>query len=194
MFLEAARTVFGERGFAEASVAEVVERAGASVGSLYHHFGGKSELFLAVWDDHRLAQQEVAARAVSAARRAGRIDPFDLFLVGSRAFLEATWPSRDLIAMFMDGDTPPGFHHVQRQSTRNWIEKNFRLLRAENLPVNRVIVYLLTTFTGEARREIAAAKNAHEAQELVDAMIGILSRMRSILTAETGPDDLPNPV
>ena len=47
--LDAAREVFTRQGFAEASIADVVERAGSSVGSLYHHFGGKSELFLALW-------------------------------------------------------------------------------------------------------------------------------------------------
>jgi len=42
--LDAARQVFTEQGFTNASIADVVERAGSSVGSLYHHFGGKSEL------------------------------------------------------------------------------------------------------------------------------------------------------
>src|SRR6188508_385483 len=51
-FLDAARVVFAKRGFTEASVTEVVERAGASVGSLYHHFGSKSDLFLALWQRH----------------------------------------------------------------------------------------------------------------------------------------------
>ena len=46
--LDAAREVFTSRGFSEASIADVVERAGSSVGSLYHHFGGKSELFIAL--------------------------------------------------------------------------------------------------------------------------------------------------
>ena len=49
--LDAAREVFTEQGFADASIADVVERAGSSVGSLYHHFGGKSELFIALWQD-----------------------------------------------------------------------------------------------------------------------------------------------
>src|ERR1700722_12464263 len=45
--LNAAREVFTEQGFTEASIADVVERAGSSVGSLYHHFGGETELFCA---------------------------------------------------------------------------------------------------------------------------------------------------
>src|SRR6478672_11082056 len=62
--LDAARRVFTERGFAEASIADIVQRAGSSVGSLYHHFGGKSELFIALWQEHQLAHAEAASQAV----------------------------------------------------------------------------------------------------------------------------------
>jgi AcrR family transcriptional regulator len=62
--LAAAREVFAEAGFAEANIADVVSRAGASVGSLYHHFGGKADLYLAgagaymrgCWDERELAR------------------------------------------------------------------------------------------------------------------------------------------
>src|SRR5260370_27425305 len=67
--LDAARQVFTERGFAEASIADIVQRAGSSVGSLYHHFGGKSELFVALWQEHQLAHEEAASQAVAEARK-----------------------------------------------------------------------------------------------------------------------------
>ena len=37
-------------------------RAGLSVGSIYHHFGGKNELYLALWRRYNLAREEAAAR------------------------------------------------------------------------------------------------------------------------------------
>src|ERR1700751_2362432 len=89
--LDAARAVFAEQGFSEASIADVVERAGSSVGSLYHHFGGKSELFLALWEEHQVALEEAASKAVAAARLDGVTDPADLFAGGARAFLEGSW-------------------------------------------------------------------------------------------------------
>lgn len=49
--LDAARATFLERGVVGASVEEVCERSGASVGSLYHHFGGKEGLAGAVYVD-----------------------------------------------------------------------------------------------------------------------------------------------
>src|SRR5438067_13346059 len=85
--LDAARQVFTERGFAEASIADVVERAGSSVGSLYHHFGGKSELFIALWQDYQQAQEAAASEAVARARKAGLTGPFEMLSEGVRDFM-----------------------------------------------------------------------------------------------------------
>jgi AcrR family transcriptional regulator len=48
--LDAATEVFATRGFTAATMADVVESSGASIGSIYHHFGGKKELFLAIFE------------------------------------------------------------------------------------------------------------------------------------------------
>jgi len=104
--LDAARAVFTGQGFADASIADVVERAGSSVGSLYHHFGGKSELFIALWQDYQQAQEADASEAVARARKAGVTDPFELFSAGARAFMEGCWLRRDL-AVLQDPGSPP---------------------------------------------------------------------------------------
>ena len=83
--LASARAVFTASGFAEASIADVVAGAGASVGSLYHHFGGKAELYLALFEDDQQRQEARAASSVRAARAQGGTDPVELFLAGSRA-------------------------------------------------------------------------------------------------------------
>ena len=48
--LAAARQVFMHEGYAEAGVTDIVAQAGASVGSLYHHFSGKADLYLALFE------------------------------------------------------------------------------------------------------------------------------------------------
>jgi AcrR family transcriptional regulator len=48
--LEAAAEVFAERGFANASVDDIAERAGYSKGALYWHFQSKHELFFALME------------------------------------------------------------------------------------------------------------------------------------------------
>jgi len=51
---DAAMDLIGERGFTEASVDEIVERAGVAKGTVYYHFSGKAELVEALIAD-RLA-------------------------------------------------------------------------------------------------------------------------------------------
>jgi len=48
--VETARVLFWERGYEATSLADVVEKAGARGGSLYHFFRTKEELLLAVLD------------------------------------------------------------------------------------------------------------------------------------------------
>src|SRR5881397_3930751 len=47
--LDAALAVFTERGYHQASIEEIRDRSYASVGSIYHHFGGKEELAAALY-------------------------------------------------------------------------------------------------------------------------------------------------
>ena len=138
VLLDAAREVFAERGFAESSVADVVERAGSSVGSLYHHFGGKSELFLALWEDWQGSQEQRAAEAVTAARREGEQRPLALFVAGARGFLRGSWEGRSLGSLFVDKDGPPGFELMRRTRGHEWLRKNSLLLHARDDAIGRV--------------------------------------------------------
>jgi AcrR family transcriptional regulator len=47
--LDAALDAFTARGYHQASIEEIRARSGASVGSIYHHFGGKEELAAALY-------------------------------------------------------------------------------------------------------------------------------------------------
>jgi AcrR family transcriptional regulator len=51
-FIEAATKVVAEKGFDNATVDDIAEAAGFSIGALYSNFSGKDELFLAVFDGH----------------------------------------------------------------------------------------------------------------------------------------------
>ncbi|WP_242184220.1 TetR/AcrR family transcriptional regulator [Saccharopolyspora soli] len=177
VLLQAAREVFTEKGFAEASVAEVVERAGSSVGSLYHHFGGKTELFLALWEDHQATHEQSAISSVAKARAGGESDPLTLFNVGARAFLEGSWARRDLVRLFMDGDGPPGFELIRRTRGREWVRQNAVLLGAGTDPVDRVTVAVLTTIIGEAGREIATCSSKREANKVLEATLRLIRRL-----------------
>ncbi len=66
--LATARRVFGEAGYAEASMDDLTARAGLTRGALYHHFGDKAGLLAAVVEqidaesDARLTAVEAAAQ------------------------------------------------------------------------------------------------------------------------------------
>jgi AcrR family transcriptional regulator len=175
--LDAAREVFTRQGFADASIADVVERAGSSVGSLYHHFGGKSELFLALWQEHQLAYEEAASTAVAAARQAGVDDPAKLFAAGARAYLDGSWQRRDLALLFSAGDGPPGFEVMRRQRGHEWIRQNDALLRLPDTSLDRLYAAVLTSLIGEGAREVAAAKTRAQAVRIIDAVIEYVSRL-----------------
>src|SRR5258705_9806488 len=67
--LGAARTVFSERGYAGAGIAEIVARAGVSAPVLYHHFAGKTDVYLAVAAD--VYDEVLGALEAGAAGRGG---------------------------------------------------------------------------------------------------------------------------
>ena len=47
--IEAACAVFAEKGFRDATVADICERAGANIAAVNYHFGDKEKLYDAVW-------------------------------------------------------------------------------------------------------------------------------------------------
>src|SRR4051812_45798309 len=58
--LEAARTCFGERGFARATVRDIAGRAGVTHGLVLRQFGSKEQLFLAAVPGHRELDATIA--------------------------------------------------------------------------------------------------------------------------------------
>ena len=176
--LSAARDVFAASGFAEASIADVVGRAGASVGSLYHHFGGKAELYLALFDDYQRGQEERSAAAVREAKSAGEHDPLELFLVGGRCYLEGCWAERDLARMFLAGGGPPGFELVARRRYREWTRRNAQLLGAHgDDPWGEALTLVLTTVISEAGHEVAVCEDEASSKELLDNVLTLIAKI-----------------
>ncbi|MFI0447313.1 TetR/AcrR family transcriptional regulator [Actinomadura sp. 6N118] len=176
--LAAAQEVFADRGYADAGIAEIVERSGISVGSLYHHYGGKAGLYLALWEELTSEQEGSAASAVAAARKEGETDPITLFIAGARAYLEVCWEQREAARLFHGGEGPSGFSLMRRSRARQWIGQNTKLLRGHDGDrATQVLSLVLTTVIGEAGREIALADDEGEATEIIDEVCRILIRL-----------------
>ena len=60
--LVAARQLFGDTGYAATSIDDVAVRAGVTKGAVYHHFGGKANLFQEVYEQ---VMREISDQVVS---------------------------------------------------------------------------------------------------------------------------------
>ncbi|TYK52923.1 TetR/AcrR family transcriptional regulator [Actinomadura decatromicini] len=180
--LSAALEVFADRGYADAGIAEIVERSGISVGSLYHHYGGKAGLYVALWEELSAEQEASAAQAVSAARKGGEADPIALFIAGARAYLRVCWERREAARLFLAGEGPSGSSLMRRSRAQKWIAQNTKLLGGPSggAPAGRpeqVLSLVLTTVIGEAGREIATAEGEADATEIIEEVCRILIRL-----------------
>jgi len=85
--LDAAREIFTVRGFADASMEEIAERAGVTRGPLYHYFDDKQDLFRAVYAE---VERYLAEKVLLGIR--SRVGPgasaWEQVHAGNQAFLD----------------------------------------------------------------------------------------------------------
>ncbi|HWD62784.1 MAG TPA: helix-turn-helix domain-containing protein [Humibacter sp.] len=178
--LDAARDVFIEEGYADANIAHIVERSRLSVGSVYHHFNGKADLFLALWQEFEAVYSEAATAAVAEARHAGVTDPVDLFVAGSRGYLDVARDNSQLTLLFRGGDGPPGYDTMGLRVGAEWMKNNLTLLGLDDTPANRLRVRTLISAVVEGERAIAAVEDRSMIDELVVEALAIVRRVASV--------------
>jgi AcrR family transcriptional regulator len=82
--MDAARTLFAERGYAATTTADVARHAGVSEGIVFHHFGSKADLLEAVASDYGRGLAQAMFEIASAA--AGQAPPADRMLRAAFAY------------------------------------------------------------------------------------------------------------
>lgn len=177
--LTAARDVFCASGFAQAAVTDIVAKAGASVGSLYHHFNGKADLYLTLFEDFQVRQQERTREAINAVRAAGETDPMRLFIAGAGAYLHGCLVERDVARLFISGDGPPGFDRIMRQRLNKWARRNAALFHTDDGGVDEALVIVLTGAMAGAVSEIALLDDEDVARRQADEIMAIVGTIRS---------------
>lgn len=95
--LDAAASVFAQRGYRRASVEEISSTAGYTIGALYSNFAGKEEVLLAL-----LEQQiaRIAERIVTAARAAD--DPVDKLRAAAREWMAFLDDEPEMYALMIE--------------------------------------------------------------------------------------------
>lgn len=171
--LDAAKETFVTSGFAEAGVTDVVARAGASVGSLYHHFSGKADLYLTLFEEFQKRQAQRTRQAVQEARAAGETGPMPQFLAAARAYLEGCLAERDLAALFLRGDAPPGFEVVMRERLRQWARRTAALFEHED-----ALVLVVTGALAAVVQEVTLSDDPAEARRMAEDALRIIGNIR----------------
>lgn len=106
--IAAARALFVEKGFAEASTPDIVKRAGVTRGALYHHFADKEALFRAVVEAEALAVRDAIDAIVPA------LEAEDALSLGSRAFFAAMAVEGRTRLLLVDGPAVLGIEAMDR--------------------------------------------------------------------------------
>lgn len=107
--IKIARKLFAERGYADTATEEVVRRARVTRGALYHHFKDKKDLFKAVLldEEKRLAESTALASA-------GEIDPLNMMVKATEAFLDECLDPAVRQIVLIDGPAVLGWEQYRK--------------------------------------------------------------------------------
>ncbi len=173
--LDAATEVFATRGFTAATMADVVAASGASVGSIYHHFGGKNELFLAIFERVAAAVDE---RIEAVMGQAGEgADPRRVFELHVRAYLEAMWENRRLAGVLTSGDAPPGFEVTRRDRMQAAFRHWMAVLGLDKSVRGQLLSRILVATMAESSLMVAECDNPDDVRAITDAAIEWIARV-----------------
>ena len=164
-------------GYAQAGVTDIVALAGASVGSMYHHFSGKADLYLALFEELHDEHDKRTRKAVRECRERGVTDPMLLLLAGARGYLDVCIEQRELAGMFARGDGPPGFEVMWRQRVLDWVSRNAELFARTDEPLGDAAAIVMTGAILLAITEVSLAPDETRARQLTDGVLEVLSRL-----------------
>jgi AcrR family transcriptional regulator len=173
--LDAATDVFSARGFSAATMADIVEHSGASIGSIYHHFGGKRELFLAIYD--RLSA-DVELRVAEAARDATEMDSQQAFAAHVRAYLYAIWENRRAAMMMASGDVPVDFEGLRRKNTLTFFHRWMGVLDVDSSKRGQLLSRVLIAIMSEASLMVTMCDDVADVPPISDATIEWIARLK----------------
>ncbi len=174
--LDAATDVFAARGFTTATMADIVDHSRASIGSIYHHFGGKKELFLAIFE--RLAA-DVNHRIDSAPVLAAELGRQGALEANARVYLDAIWANRRAAMVLTSGDTPAGFDRVLRSSMRKGFRRWTSVLELDTSPRGQLLTRILVAVMAEASAMVIMCDDAAAVGPITDAAVEWIDRLTS---------------
>jgi AcrR family transcriptional regulator len=181
--LDAARSLFAERGYHGAAAEEIVRRAGLTRGALYHHFRDKKDLFRAVVDE---MEGEIDERIEEAERAQSGLP--EVVMAGYRVFLDAALDPEMRRTFFLDGPSVLGWewHEIDARHAVGKIEEGLEALISEGFmepQPARPLARLTNGALLEAAFFVAASEDPEAARDEVwgamERLLGGLMNRRS---------------
>jgi len=175
--IAAARQLFAERGYEDVGAEEIVRAAGVSRGALYHHFGGKSGLLDAAYDQLEAESTERVARVVLGSELDS---PLEAMVAGIEAFLdECAKPELSQIALH-DAPAVLGWDRWREIGAANGLGLIEASLAAaieageiRELPV-KPMAHLLLGALDEAAMLIARSEDSASRAEVTSVLLTLL--------------------
>jgi AcrR family transcriptional regulator len=174
--IEAARVLFGERGYDATSIEAVLDSAGVARGALYHHFATKEALFDAVLDR---VVADIAEAVADAARAAA--DPVASLRAGCAAWLRMALDPAVQRIVLLDPPAVVGWsrwREIDEQHTLGGLRTSLELIAGQGrLPAGNVdlLSHMVLAAVNEAALMIARAEDPEQAlrrgQEAVDTLL-----------------------
>jgi AcrR family transcriptional regulator len=181
--LDAARSLFAERGYHGTAAEEIVGRAGLTRGALYHHFEDKKDLFRVVVDEMEGEIDE----EIEAAERAHSGLP-EAVMAGYRAFVDAVLDPEMRGTFFLEGPAVLGWEwrEIDARHAVGKIEEGLEALIAEGFVEPQPVGPLARLINGtllEAAFFVAASEDPEAARDEVwgamERLVGSLMRRTS---------------
>jgi AcrR family transcriptional regulator len=157
-------------------MADIVDHSGASIGSIYHHFGGKKELFLAIFE--RLAA-DIDRYIDAAADKSGELNGQLAFEANARAYLNAIWAYRRAAMVLASGDTPAGFDAVRRGDMLRGFRRWMSVLELDTSARGQLLTRILIDVMAEASGMVMMCEHADDVAPITDATIEWIDRLTS---------------
>jgi AcrR family transcriptional regulator len=181
--LDAARSLFAEKGYHGTAAEEIVGRAGLTRGALYHHFEDKKDLFRVVVDEMEGEIDE----EIEAAERAQSGLP-EAVMAGYRAFVDAVLDPEMRGTFFLEGPAVLGWEwrEIDARHAVGKIEEGLEALIAEGFVEPQPVGPLARLINGtllEAAFFVAASEDPEAARDEVwgamERLVGGLMRRTS---------------
>ncbi|MEQ8482039.1 MAG: TetR/AcrR family transcriptional regulator [Hoeflea sp.] len=169
--IEAGRALFIEKGYADTSTPEIVNRAGVTRGALYHHFEDKKDLFRAVVE----REAGEIANDIDAAAPADD-GPRQAILEGTKAYFDAmARPGRTRL-LLLDGPAVLGkdiMRAIDRETSEATLKHGLQALlsKSDNKDNAETLAILLSAAFDRAA---LAIETGAERQRYEDAIASLI--------------------